>query len=364
VLTLIKHPARAGGNRNFLAAAAGATAWPFLSLPSAAQGLDRFDLGRLKTGYLRRLAAIKKNGDLPVIDIESSYNPLNIDLADFVKSLDRAGIAQMALSVDQPGKLVAQGETWSHHAFELVRAFPEHFIPTGNGGNHPAWTRNPDRFLDDNERCVQEHNYPLMGEFEFRHYPSPRQVERGETHRDVNIPIDGPQGHRLFAFAEKTGIPFQLHYEIEDKLLTPLEAMLARYPRAKVIWCHFAQIRFSARSSRYGAPYLRGLFAKHPHLYVDTAFGGPNSVYKPSGERHARVWDGSGDLRPEWKDLIVEQPYRFLAALDIGGDRMNRVDEWNRNLRHFLGFIPGRAREIVAYGASWKLLFGEEIVAG
>jgi len=31
-------------------------------------------------------------------------------------------------------------------------------------------------------------------------------------------------------------------------------------------------------------------------------------------------------------------------------------------LRNFLDRIPGRAREIVAYGASWKLLFGEEIV--
>ena len=348
--------------RSFLAASAGMTAWSFLPRPLAAQGSGRFDLDRLKNGYLRRLTAIKKAGELPVIDIESSHNPLNIDLPAFVKSMDRAAIAQKALSADQPGKLVAQGETWSHHALELARAFPEHLIPTGNGGIHPAWTRNPDRFLDDNERFIQEHGYPLMGEFEFRHYPSPRQIERGEWHRDVQIPIDGPHGHRLFAFAEKTGIPFQIHYEIEDGLLAPLEAMLARYPRAKVIWCHLAQIRYSARSTRYGAAYLRGLFAKHPNLYVDTAFGGPNSIYKPSGERHARAWDSSGGLGADWKDLIVEYPYRFLAALDIGGDRVHRVEEWNRNLRRFLGFVPGRAREIVAYGASWKLLFGEEIV--
>ena len=348
--------------RNFLAAFSGATLLSLLPLPLVAQGIDRFDLGRLKDGYFRRLAAIKKDGELPVIDIESSYNPLDIDLPAFVKSMERAAIAQMALSVDQPGKLVNDGQTWSHHAFELVRAFPEYFIPTGNGGNHPAWTRNPARFLDDNERFIQEHGYPLMGEFEIRHYPSPRQVERNEMHRDVHIPIDGPHGHRLFAFAEKTGVPFQLHYEIEDGLLAPLEAMLARYPRAKVIWCHFAQVRYSTRAVRYNAAYLRGLFAKHPNLYVDTAFGGPNSIYKPSGERHARAWDSSGDIKPEWKDLIVEFPYRFLAALDIGGDRMNRVEDWNRNLRNFLGRIPGRAREIVAYGASWKLLFGEDIV--
>jgi hypothetical protein len=267
----------------------------------------------------------------------------------------------MALSVDQPGSLVAGGETWSHSSHDFVRQFPEHFIPTGNGGNHPAWTRNADRFLDDNERFIVEHAYPLMGEFEVRHYPSPRQIERKDMHRDVAIPIDGPQGHRLFAFAERTGVPFQLHYEIEDALLGPLEAMLARYPRAKVIWCHLAQVRYASRATRYRAPYLRALLEKHPNLYVDTAFGGPNSVYQPSGERHARVWDSRGDIHAEWKDLIRDHPYRFLAALDIGGDRMHRVEEWTRTLRNFLSKVPDRARPIVAYGAAWKLLFGEEI---
>lgn len=349
--------------RRFLSFCAGAAGATFLPLAVAAQGFGRFDLARLKDGYRRRIAAIRKAGDLPILDIESSYNPLNIDLPDFVKAMDRSGVAQMALSVDQPGKLVNDGQTWSHHAFDLIRAYPEHFIPTGNGGNHPAWTRHPDRFLDDNERFVAEHGYPLMGEFEFRHYPSPRQVERNEMHRDVAIPIDGPQGHRLFAFAAKTGIPFQIHYEIEDDLLAPLEAMLARYPQAKVIWCHVAQIRYSVRSTRYGAAYLRGLFAKHPNLYVDTAFGGPRSTYKPSGERHARIWDGA-DIRPDWKELIAEFPYRFLAALDIGGDRTARLEEWVRGLRDFLDRVPAPARAIVAYGAGWKLLFGENILAG
>lgn len=350
--------------RDFLAALGGTAAVPFLPARLAAQEVERFDLARLKDGYRRRLSAIQKTGVVPIIDIESSYNPLKLDLPAFAASMDRAGIALTALSVDQPGKLVEHGETWSHHAAELIGAFPDRFIPTGNGGNHPAWTRDPDRFLDDNERYIVAHGYPLMGEFEFRHYPSPRQVERGEWHRDVNIPIDGPRGHRLFAFAEKTGVPFQIHYEIEDDLLPPLEAMLRRYPRAKVIWCHFAQIRYAKRAPRYGAAYLREMFIQHPNLYVDTAFGGPRSVYKPSGERHARAWTDSGDLRAEWKDLIVEMPHRFLAALDIGGDRLDRVEEWSRHLRDFLDRVPERVRHIVAYGAAWKLLFGEDIAPG
>jgi len=231
------------------------------------------------------------------------------------------------------------------------------------GHAHPKITKRVQEQVAALAHTTTIYLHPLMGEFEIRHYPSPRHIERGELFRDVEIPIDGPHGHRLFAFAERTGIPFQIHYEIEDALLGPLEAMLARYPGAKVIWCHLAQVRYASRAGRYGAAYMRDMFGRHPNLYVDTAFGGRNSIYQLSGERHARIWDESGDIRRDWRDLIQESPYRFLAALDIGGDRMDRVQDSTRSLRGFLTRIPGRARDIVAYGASWKLLFGEEIVA-
>ena len=347
--------------RDWLAVAVGALG-ATLSAPTLHAQARPFDVPALKAGYLRRLRDIRQSGMLPVFDIESSYNPLYIDLPSFVSAMDKCAIAIMALSVDQPGSLVQKGQTWSDHNYELVAKYPDRFLPVGNGGNHPAWTRNANRFLDDNERAIIADRYPLMGEFEFRHYPSPRQVERGENDRDVNLAIDGPEGNRLFAFAARTGIPFQIHYEIEDALLPPLESMLARYPAAKVIWCHVGQVRWAATARRYNAAYLRSLFTRFSNLYVDTAFGGPNSIYPTSRERHARIWADDGDLKPDWKALIQEMPWRFLAALDIGGDRMTaqHVEGWSSNLRRFLGKIPDGAREIVAYRASWKLLFGED----
>ena len=259
---------------------------------------------------------------LPIIDIESSVNPVRIDLRAFMRAMDQSGIAQMCLSVDQPGDLVKQGVSWSHAALEFAADFPDYFIPVGNGANEPAWTQSPDRFLNDNERYIIEYRYPMMGEFEFRHYPSPRQVERGQRNRDVDIPIDSPQGQRLFAFAERS-----------------------------------AQIRYSARATQYGPQLLESWLKRFPNLYIDTAFGPPQSVYKPSAERHARYWTQSA----QWKPLIEAYPYRFLAALDIGGDRMDRVNEWSATLRAFLDTLPPKTAEIVAYKSAWKLLFGEEL---
>lgn len=321
-----------------------------------ANAAEGFDFQSVRANYLERIRKIKNTGLLPIIDIESSYNPLEIDLSAFTRSMDRAGIAMMCLSVDQPGKLVEQGAIWSDHALESFVKFPEYFIPTGNGGNHPAWTKFPLDFLMALEKFIPGHNYPLMGEFEVRHYPSPRQISRGAFFRDVEVAIDGPLMERVFMLAEKTGIPFQIHYEIEDKLLEPLARMLGKFPKAKVIWCHLAQIRYQQRSTQYGPAMLEKWLDQFPNLYIDTAFGDALSRYQPSGERHARFWSDA----QAWTNLIVAKPYRFLAALDIGGDRMDKIEEWTKNLRYFLNRLPMPTREIVAYKAAWKLLFNEE----
>lgn len=326
-------------------------------LPGLVRAVVAFDFPQARKTYLERIDAIRKTGVLPIIDIESSYNPIEIDLPSFTRSMDASGIAMMCLSVDQPGKLVGQGQIWSDHSLQAFEKYPGHFIPTGNGANHPAWTRSPQAFLEAQEQFILEHRYPLMGEFEVRHYPSPRQVQRGEWHRDVHVPVDGPLLERVFAFAERTGIPFQIHYEIEDGLLDPLASMLGKYPGAKVIWCHLAQIRYQGRSSRYNPVLLGQWLERYPNLYVDTAFGDEMSLYPPSGERHARYWSEAS----AWGALIEQHPWRFLAALDIGGDRMHRVEEWTRTLRRFLGTLPQTVREIVAYKATWKLLFGEQL---
>ena len=345
---------RAVGRRRFLAGLAAIGLSGLAPRGGAAEVAP--PLALLKDGYRRRILAIRDKGMLPILDIESSYNPYEMNVDTFVQAMDRNGIAVMAASVDMPGKHYSETNRWSEHSLELASLHPDHFIPTGNGGVHPAWTRHPDRFLDDTEAAVRERGYPLMGEFEFRHYPSPRQVDRGETFRDVTIPIDGPQGQRLFALSEQTGVAFQLHYEIEDDLLPPLVAMLERYPKAKVIWCHFAQIRYGWRARAYGPAFLRGLLERFANLYVDTAFGGPEGVYKPSGEHHAHYW---ADPKA-WQAVINDHPHRFLAALDLGGDRMDRMDEWSDNLRRFLGSLAPDVADIVAYRSAWRLLFGED----
>lgn len=319
-----------------------------------------FDIGALKKNWRTRILAMRERGVMPLVDIESSYNPNKLDARDFARIMDEAGVALLAFSPQVSDKEVKEGKLWSDHARRLVSVDPWRYIPTTTAGIYPAWTEKPKEFLDEQIRRAKEEAYPLLGEFEFRHYPSPRQIKRGETYRDVAIPINGPHGIRLFSFAQESGIPFQIHYEIEDALLAPLEEMLKAYPGARVIWCHLAQIRYQKRSALYSPEYVGILLKKYPNLYFDLAFGGPDSEYPGSGELHARVWENAlGRVKGDWVRVISENPWRFLSALDLGGDRMDGLPKNVKTLRLFLESLSPGVQEVVAYKAAWKLLFEE-----
>jgi hypothetical protein len=331
-------------------------------MPRLGNAQNIVDFSILKGGYAKRLKKILAAGDLPYIDIESSCNSRKLDIDSFAKSMDRLDIGLMALSADIGKGQFKKGVRFDNLSERLLASYPDRFIPVGDGGHSPVLTEATDEFLDAQEAAARAKQIMLLGEYEFRHYPSPREVKRGEMDRDANVPIDGPIGQRVFSISEKTGVAFQLHYEIEDVLLAPLEKMLEQYPKAKVIWCHLAQIRYIERASRYTPAYVDGLIKRFPNLYFDTAFGDARSIYPLSNQRHARVWANDGSLKPEWRDLIVAHPKRFLSALDLGGDRIERIAEYDLNHRNFLKRLPDETRHQVAYRSAWSLLFGEEFV--
>ena len=88
----------------------------------------------------------------------------------------------------------------------LIERYPQLFLPVGNGGQPPAPDRGPRRnsSLPRKKRALEK-KILLFGEYEFRHYPSPRQAKRSEPDRDVSIAIDGPTGKRIFEASEKNG---------------------------------------------------------------------------------------------------------------------------------------------------------------
>lgn len=314
-----------------------------------------FEMATLKRNWRQRIEAMRAAGIMPIIDVESNLAE-DMDIQSFARRMDDEGVALIAFSG------VPKGRGWSEAARYAVAADPWRYIPAGDGGLPPDWKRNPMGFANTTKERIAKDGYPLMGEYEFRHYPSPDQIQRGNTERDEDFPIDSPAAHELFRFSEESGVPFEIHQEIEDQYLVPLEKMLTQYPKAKVIWSHLAQMRYQGRNTVYGPDYVRRLIEQHPNLYFDLFAGPPDHIYPGSKEYPGKYWDRTtGRLKPEWARLIADHPWRFMTALDLNPFIMNDFSRKVGMQRAVLDSLPPSVREIVAYKAAWKLLFNENL---
>lgn len=296
-----------------------------------------------------RIRSILDRGRLPIIDLQATYVDGLTNVPRMIAYMDDLDVAQIAFAA-------AMAPT-SAPSLDLHRRYPEYFIPTTNSGEFPRWWRDPVAFLAGVRTDLASSNYYFMGEHEFRHYPSPEQLDAGRTDRDITVDITGPAGHGLFALSAEFGIAFQIHYEIEDRLLAPLESILERYPTATVIWCHLAMIRYPDRSSRYNPDYVAALIGRFPGLHFDLAVPGPYNVYRASGARDSRLYSGE-KMDDAWRRLIERYPQRFLASSDYRPPVEQQYPQYIAHQRRILSTFSRPTRALVAYGNAWKLITG------
>ncbi|MDH5535895.1 MAG: hypothetical protein OEZ08_10055 [Betaproteobacteria bacterium] len=315
------------------------------------------DRGALLARWRGRIRSFLAKEVVPIIDTEATYNRA-IDIDYFVGQMDQAGVALVCFA--------PHGSLGSEYSLRLHREHPGHFVPTTTDGSSPHWYHNTEAFVAQTRQDLQTGNYFLMGEFEIRHYPSHAQVLAGQWNRDVTVPIDSSAVHKLFQLGVETGIAFQIHYESEDALLPPLEWMLERYPRAKVIWCHLGQIRFPDRSKIYGPAYVRSLIERFPGLHFDLGHTGPGHIYPGNGQRDQTIYQRTGVppygwiLHSDWKKLIEDHPERFIASSDTDAGRYRDLGEKIVRMRNVVfDHLSLRARHLVAYQNAWRLLSGE-----
>ncbi|HXI88167.1 MAG TPA: hypothetical protein VNH64_11960, partial [Parvularculaceae bacterium] len=297
----------------------------------------KFDRATLQQKWQARIRGILAKGVIPLVDLESSLR--REDGQRYLKStlpvMDRLGIALIAFDGYQAPKSPAAGEgyRWGYYVNSVVNAYPDRFILATNGGTNPNWTQGKSGkqqdFIDQTEQQVRSGVYPIMGEYEFRHYMSNDQCKRKKTDRDVSVPADGPNAQRLFRLSEETGLAFVFHDEPEDNLLPPLEKMLRTHPKAKAIWAHFGAVRKPALSKSFGPALVRRLLKTYPNLYFDLATGRPNQKYICTNNRgFGVIWEKGPNgqqldrLKPAYKAILSEFSTRFVVGFDYGGGRV------------------------------------------
>ncbi|MDD3313022.1 amidohydrolase family protein [Pseudodesulfovibrio sp.] len=342
-----------------------------LAEPPVAPAHSRAELEALWRG---RVQSFLDRGVTPIIDMESSLRREDAErhTASALKAMDKSGVALMALDGYQAKKDGTKGYRWGYGVHEAANAHPDRFVLATNGGTNDNWLNQKggsDRgFIDQTEVQVRSGDYPIMGEFEFRHYMSSSQCQEGRTDRDETVPLTSASGHRLFALSQETGVAFLIHLEPEDAQLDDLETMLAAYPGARVIACHFGQVRHPERQRAFTPERVRAMLTRHPNLYYDISVGHPGRRYPCSGVLDTVLWQGKGDggqcdrLKPEYRAILTDFHDRFVAGFDYGGGRPpwgEFIKARAANVRLIVRDLPKDVQRDICYRNAWKLLTGK-----
>ena len=289
---------------------------------------------------------IQKTGTIPIIDAEFHYG--GMDVGQIIKNMDNNGVALTWLGPNE--------NAGSEESLRLNTQYPDKFVPTTVHGDGPKWHGSDAVFLKQLDGEVRSGNYFAMGEFEARHYPS------NTNNRDVHMPLNSTAFEVVFKASSDTGIPFLIHHEAEDAMLPELETMLAKYPKAKLIWCHFGRNRDPVTWTKFTTPdTARELLEKYPNLYFDLLQLPPGEKYQ-NGVVQTIMYDTTtSKLKPEWKQVILDYPDRFVLGSDINGGRFGTYGEVMDVFRHnILPELPRDVAEKVAYKNAWKLMTGED----
>ena len=311
---------------------------------------------------------------VPLIDFLSFFphNTGDVVLQRTNSLMDETGVALICLGGYQaPAKENGRGYRWGHFIHKIANAYPDRYVLSTNKGGNKSWWKQkggkPHHFIDQLEQQVRGGDYPFISEIEFRHYMSNAQCKQKRYKRDVDIPINGNNGHRVFQLSAETGVPFSIHQEPENQAIDALEEMLAKYPKAKVIWAHFGQIRNPEKEKRFGPELVERLLASYPNLYFDISTGEPGRRYQ-CGERvlDTVIWEEGifgqkSVLKPPYRAIMSKFSNRFVAGLDYGPSNRQSADYFRRrvgNIRLILRDLPEEAKHNIGYRNAWFLLTG------
>jgi len=337
-----------------LAALCGAPRLARAGQPTPAPQLQR---QALFADYAAELRAILARGQVPIIDVEHHWGGKFTPTA-LIEKMDKAGVALTWLGQNE--------KNGSAHSLTASAEYPTRLVPTTMHGDGPRWHGRDPVLLEELAADVRTGRYFALGEFEARHYVS------GTNDRDVHLPADSPSFEAVFRLAEESGLPMLLHHEAEDALLPELERMLARHPRAKVIWCHVGRNRDRATWTVLPSPAgVRALLDKHPNLYFDLNQSSPGSRHRGTRQVDSVLYDidpskggnqRDARLNDEWRALLEERSDRFVFGSDVN---TGRWDKYERVVEHFrllvLKRLSPEAGARIAYGNAWMLMGGPEL---
>jgi hypothetical protein len=123
-----------------------------------------------------------------------------------------------------------------------------------------------------------------------------------------------------------------------------VDSLFEQLPKVQVIWAHAGAYPYP--------PLLADYLARYPNLHIDLSM------------RDQRIAP-DGNLSPEWEDLLLEYPERFLVGVDTyRSERWHDYPLASARIRQWLAQLPPELAEALARGNARRLIGQSGIAKG
>ncbi len=275
----------------------------------------------------------------PIIDAHSQIEP-STDLEKLVARLDRAGVVKCLLS--------CRFKQSSKDVVRLYRKYPDRIVPMAKTKTRAFMKGGkgfPRIFLTE----IGKFEYKGMAEIIMWH-----AAKKGVGAGKAVIPPDHPRLKPFIDTARTKGWPYIAHIEFSgmdfeskrNKFMKKFKIFLSENEDIPVGLIHMGQLSPAKAAS---------LIRAHPNLFLITSHCNP--MVSTSGKQPWTRLFKKQDFKPEWKELIMAHPDRFVLAFDNvfsfhwAGDFYSQVVYWRKMLKK----LPEKTAAAIAYQNAQRL---------
>lgn len=294
--------------------------------------------GIIVTIFVALLQVTGAEGDeLYFVDAHSQVDHKVVPLQKVISLMKQGGVNHTILS--------ARGKLTGKALRAFASKYPEHITPAVRTKGKPYDTGSP-KYYKALKAQVASGKYSAIAEVLLYHAKkgskAPEYVVYPEDKRVLNA-LEYAIDYRWPFFVH---IEFASLYEKKKRFIESLEGMIDQYPEHPFVLTHMGQLKPSA---------CQRLIESHKNIYFHTGWTNPAAV-KSSNQPWVNLFKGQR-LAPEWRELFIQYPERFVFALDNvfaehwSSFYVEQMEYWKKALAELLV----KAAHLIAHGNAERL---------
>lgn len=282
------------------------------------------------------IPAVEAN-ELYFVDAHSQFDT-EVDAELILNRMDKGGVYKTILASRRQRK--------PRDAAELAEQYPDRIIASVRTKSR-HYSEGSKKFYKKLKKQVKSGRFSAMAELLIFH------AQKGDKADEVRISVDDKRIQKSLAYAVEQGWPFVVHFEFaslrgsdREDYMSGLKELLNSQPEHPFALIHMGQLPLED---------VAALIKGYNNIYLLTSHADPVSA-TDSKQPWINMMD-KDKFKPQWKQLIMQHPNRFVFALDnVWGWQwqdtyMKHIKVW----RSALSELPIEVAKKVAHGNAERL---------